>query len=161
MTFFLFSLLKYKRLTNFEKTATWWLQNGRKKQTLFSATINGVFFFFSRLIDSIVCGSNPCIISTTKTAISHKLEPRERRLLKDTTRSVTGLTGLYHIICYLLEKLKRVFANINWIPKLIVQFCYLRLYLGFKAVSVPLLLGMARMDLDWNLRKSWANLFKF
>ena len=63
------------------------------KQTLFSATIKGVFFFFSRLIDSMVCGSNPCIISTTKTAISHKDEPRERRLLKDTTRTVSYLKG--------------------------------------------------------------------
>ena len=83
------------------------------KQTLFSATIKGVFFFFSRLIDSMVCGSNPCIISTTKTAISHKDEPRERRLLKNATRTVSCLKGLYHVILYLLEKLKRVFARIN------------------------------------------------
>ena len=83
------------------------------KQTLFSATIKGVFFFFSRLIDSMVCGSNPCIISTTKTAISHKDEPRERRLLKDTTRTVSYLKGLCHVIYYLLEKLKGVFASIE------------------------------------------------
>lgn len=50
--------------------------------TLFSATTNGVCFFFRRLMDSMVCGSKPCIISTTKIAISHKFEPRDRKLLK-------------------------------------------------------------------------------
>ena len=33
-----------------------------------------------------------------------------------------------------------------------VQFCYLRLYVGAETVSCRLLLRMARMDADWNLK---------
>ena len=54
-----------------------------QKNTLFRATTNGVCFFFSKLMDSIVCGSRPCIISTTRIAISQRFEPLERRLLKE------------------------------------------------------------------------------
>lgn len=35
------------------------------------------------MLSSVVC-SRPCMISTTKMAMSHKLDPRERRLLKDS-----------------------------------------------------------------------------
>lgn len=59
---------------------------------LFSATTNGVFLFFSILIDSIVWGSNPCIISTTNIAISHKDDPRLRRLLKDSCPGVSMIS---------------------------------------------------------------------
>ena len=31
-----------------------------------------------------------------------------------------------------------------------VQFCYIRLYLGIENFSCRLLLQMARMDIDWN-----------
>ena len=34
-----------------------------------------------------------------------------------------------------------------------VQFCFLRSYLGTETVSFHLLLRMARMDMDWNLKK--------
>jgi len=34
-----------------------------------------------------------------------------------------------------------------------VQFCFLRSYLGIETVSFHLLLRMARMDMDWNLKK--------
>ena len=34
-----------------------------------------------------------------------------------------------------------------------VQFCYLRLYLGIETVSRRLLRRMARMDMDWNMKK--------
>ncbi len=44
----------------------------------------GTFFFLSRLIDSIVCGSRLCMISTTRIAMSHKDEPRSRRFEKDS-----------------------------------------------------------------------------
>ena len=50
--------------------------------TLFRATTNGVFLFLSKFIDSIVCGSRPCMMSTTRIAMSHNVEPRERKLLK-------------------------------------------------------------------------------
>lgn len=49
--------------------------------TLFSATTNGVFLDFNKFIDSMVCGSKPCMMSTTKMAISQSDEPRVRRLL--------------------------------------------------------------------------------
>ena len=34
-----------------------------------------------------------------------------------------------------------------------VQFCYLRLYLGIETDSYRLLKRMARMDMDWNMKK--------
>lgn len=49
--------------------------------TLLSATMKGHFLDFRRLIDSIVCGSKPCIISTTKMAISQRELPLFLRLL--------------------------------------------------------------------------------
>ena len=36
---------------------------------------------------------------------------------------------------------------------MMVQFFYVRLYLGIKTVSFRPLLRMARMDMDWNLKK--------
>ena len=36
---------------------------------------------------------------------------------------------------------------------MMVQFCYLRLYLGIESVSFRPLLRMTRMDMDWNLKK--------
>lgn len=50
--------------------------------TLLRATTKGVFRSLRRLIDSIVCGSRPCIMSITRMAISQRDDPRERRLLK-------------------------------------------------------------------------------
>lgn len=46
--------------------------------------MKGVFRILSRLIDSIVCGSSPCIKSTTNIAMSQRPLPRDRRLLKDS-----------------------------------------------------------------------------
>ncbi len=43
--------------------------------------MNGVLPFMRMLIDSSVCGSRPCIRSTTRTAMSHSEDPRVRRLL--------------------------------------------------------------------------------
>ena len=34
-----------------------------------------------------------------------------------------------------------------------VQFCYLRLWLGTQTASFRLLLRMARIDMDWNLKE--------
>ena len=36
---------------------------------------------------------------------------------------------------------------------MMVQFCYLRLYLGIETVSCRLLIRMARMHMEWNLKK--------
>ena len=38
-------------------------------------------------------------------------------------------------------------------PKIKVQFCYLRLYLCIEIVSCRLLQPMTRMEMDWNLKK--------
>jgi hypothetical protein len=51
--------------------------------TLFKATTKGVLRLRSKLRDSIVCGSNPCIISTTRMAMSHKEVPLERMFLQN------------------------------------------------------------------------------
>ena len=45
------------------------------------------------------------------------------------------LKGLFHAICYLFRK-----HQFNWTPKIMVQLCYL-------------LPSMARIDMDWNLKK--------
>lgn len=55
-----------------------------KLQTLFRATMKGVFLFFNKLSDSIVCGSKPCMMSTTKIAMSQRDDPRDRKLLQYT-----------------------------------------------------------------------------
>ena len=44
----------------------------------------------------------------------------------------------------------------NWIPKIIVHFYFLRVYLGFGTVSSRMLKRMVRMDVDWDL-KTWSN----
>ena len=43
--------------------------------------------------------------------------------------------------------------RIDWILKIMVQFCYLRLYLGIVTVSCHLLQRMARMEMDWDLKQ--------
>lgn len=50
--------------------------------TLLRATMKGVLRSLSRLIDSMVWGSRPCMMSTTRMAISQRDEPRLRRLLE-------------------------------------------------------------------------------
>ncbi len=57
--------------------------------TLFKATTNGVFFSLKIWIDSMVCGSRPCIISMTKIARSQSDEPRERNDLNDSWPGVS------------------------------------------------------------------------
>lgn len=62
------------------------------------------------------------------------------------------LKGLCRAICYILKNLKSVKKSFNWIPKLMVQYCYLSL-LGTKTVSCRLFQRMARMEIEWNLEK--------
>ena len=47
----------------------------------------------------------------------------------------------------MLKQLKPVFASIE-LHKIMVQFCYLKLYLGIETVCGCLLLQMARMEMD-------------
>ena len=55
---------------------------------------------------------------------------------------------------FLLPVLKATTClRINWIPKIMDYFCYLRLYLDFETVSCRLLQQVAKMDMDWNLEK--------
>ena len=37
--------------------------------------------------------------------------------------------------------------------KIMVQFCYSRLYLGIETISCRLLQGIQRMGMDWDLKK--------
>ena len=57
---------------------------GGGASTLFKATTKGVLRILSRLMDSMVCCSRPCIMSTTRMAMSHKLDPRDLRLENDS-----------------------------------------------------------------------------
>ena len=45
----------------------------------------------------------------------------------------TGLKGQCHTICYIFRKVKKC-LYINCIPKIIVQFSYLRLHLGIETL---------------------------
>ena len=56
---------------------------------LLRATTKGVFRMRSRLSDSIVCCSSPCMMSTTRMAMSHSPEPRVRRLVNDSWPGVS------------------------------------------------------------------------
>lgn len=58
-------------------------------RTLFKATIKGVFLSRSSWIDSMVCGSSPCMISMTKMAILHSDDPRDRRFVNDSCPGVS------------------------------------------------------------------------
>ena len=49
--------------------------------------------------------------------------------------------------------------RINWISKILVAFCYFRLYFVNETVSCCLLQRMARMNMNWNLKKL-AQLFQ-
>ena len=63
-------------------------------------------------------------------------------------RRIKGTVSSYLLS---LWKAKTCLPWINWITKIVVRFCYLRLYL---AVDRFLLLQrMARMDMHWNLEK--------
>lgn len=55
------------------------------RPTLLRATMNGHFFSLRRLMDSSVCGSRPCMMSTTRMAMSHSELPRFLRLLQEPT----------------------------------------------------------------------------
>lgn len=68
------------------------VRHWNNRSTLFKATMKGVFLFFRSWIDSIVCGSRPCMISTTRMAKSHKEDPRLRRLLKDSWPGVSMIS---------------------------------------------------------------------
>ncbi len=57
---------------------------GKGRETLLRATMKGVLRILSRLMDSMVCCSMPCMMSTTRMAMSHSPEPRERRFVNDS-----------------------------------------------------------------------------
>mmetsp|Transcript_3196 Transcript_3196/g.8463 ORF Transcript_3196/g.8463 Transcript_3196/m.8463 type:complete len:240 (+) Transcript_3196:1701-2420(+) len=59
------------------------------RSTLLSAMMKGVLRMRSMLMLSIVCCSKPCMRSTHSTAMSHKPEPRARRLVKDSWPGVS------------------------------------------------------------------------
>ena len=61
--------------------------------------------------------------------------------------------GAMHAICYLFQKLKLSCRFIILISKIMIQFYYLRLYLGNETVLFSPV--MVRID------KGWASFFKF
>ena len=64
----------------------------------------------------------------------------------------TRVTGLCHAICYLFKKLK-LFSCINWMPKILVQSCYLRRILALILFPVVCLLQwIARIENGLKLR---------
>ena len=61
------------------------------------------------------------------------------------------VTGLFHAICYLFtyEKLKLFFFCVNWMPKILVHFSYLRRYFGVDIVSRRMSVAMDYIDWKW------------
>lgn len=66
---------------------------------LLSATMNGVFLVLSRLMDSKVCSSRPCMMSTTRMAMSHREDPRDLRLLKEAWPGVSIINRPGNLSC--------------------------------------------------------------
>mmetsp|Transcript_10865 Transcript_10865/g.34460 ORF Transcript_10865/g.34460 Transcript_10865/m.34460 type:complete len:248 (-) Transcript_10865:301-1044(-) len=60
--------------------------------TLLRAMTKGVCLARSMFIDSMVCGSSPCMMSITRMAMSQSEEPRERRLEKDSCPGVSMMS---------------------------------------------------------------------
>ena len=56
-------------------------------------------------------------------------------------------------LCYLFKKPCKKCLHMNLIPKIMVQFCYLRLYSGIWTVSCRLLQPTVRMGINWNFKK--------
>lgn len=73
-----YTILKQLRIQDVGNTE---MEVSASSLTLFRAMMNGVLRSLRRLMDSIVCGSRPCMISTTRMARSHREDPRDRRLL--------------------------------------------------------------------------------
>lgn len=63
------------------------------------------------------------------------------------------LKGAMYAICYLFQELKLSCLRIILISKIMIQFYYLRLYLGNETVLFSPVI--VRID------KGWANFFKF
>mmetsp|Transcript_5125 Transcript_5125/g.16940 ORF Transcript_5125/g.16940 Transcript_5125/m.16940 type:complete len:379 (-) Transcript_5125:624-1760(-) len=63
------------------------------RSILLSATTKGVCLERSMFIDSMVCGSSPCMMSMTRMATSHSDEPRDRRLEKDSWPGVSMMSS--------------------------------------------------------------------
>lgn len=59
--------------------------------------MKGHFFSLSRLMDSSVCGSRPCMTSTTRMAMSHSELPRFLRLLQEPTEEKVQHLSSYQI----------------------------------------------------------------
>ena len=69
--------------------------------------------------------------------------------------------GIYHATCYLFKKLERFSRQLNFKNNgLVLLFKTIKNYLGIETVSSHLWLRMARMEMDWNLKRR-GNLFKF
>ena len=66
--------------------------NNKNTLTLLRATTKGVLRDRSKFSDSIVCGSSPCIISTTRMAMSHNEDPLDLKLLKDSWPGVSMIS---------------------------------------------------------------------
>lgn len=76
-----YTILKQLRRKKIQDVGNTEMEVSASSLTLFRAMMNGVLRSLRRLMDSIVCGSRPCMISTTRMARSHREDPRDRRLL--------------------------------------------------------------------------------
>ena len=76
--------------------------------------------------------------------------------------AVKGLKGLYHATYYLYKKLEHFSHQLNFKNNgLVLLFkSIFRHWNCFQSSSATVWLRMARMEMDWNLKR-WGNLFKF
>ena len=87
---------------------------------------------------------------------------KERRLRSWNLQTCRRLLPGFMIkeLCYAVSSpLKaKTCVSINWIPKIMFLFCWLKLYLGIETVSCRLFPRMARMGMDWKtvlMSASW------
>lgn len=120
--------------------------------------MKGHFFSFSRLIDSSVWGSNPCMMSTTRMAMSHSELPRFLKLLNVKTKRKSWETDRQ-----VWEKTVSKDCGTSWIlPKHkeernIFDFSRQRLFERYLKDSCP---GVSMISMPGILRFSLSNCSK-
>ena len=87
--------------------------------------------------------------------------PWRKNVLNKSKAFVMDFKGALSRYFSVILHCRNIFLH-QWKPtKITMQFCYLRLYHYTETVYCWLSLSMARMEMDWNLKKKIAIFFKF
>ena len=121
--------------------------------------LSRVKYFYAFVSNSQLCLSHLCKQWHKKMNLDRKLSTclttnyKERINSRESGIFPTSVTELCHAICYVFKKLKRFlfYFYINWIPKILVQFCYFQDYiLALMLFPVVSCNGLQGLKMDWN-----------